>query len=113
MSGTAADTGARIGRGVYLAACVLIFTFLVAPILVIVPLSFNAEPYFTFTDGMLRLDPAAYSLRWYREIIENEAWTRALGNSLLIGVAPRCWRRGWARWPRWGWPAARCRRGAP
>ena len=87
MSGTAADTGARIGRGVYLAACALIFTFLVAPILVIVPLSFNAEPYFTFTDGMLRLDPAAYSLRWYREIIENEAWTRALGNSLLIGVA--------------------------
>ena len=87
MTGTAADTGARIGHGVYLAACALIFTFLVAPILVIVPLSFNAEPYFTFTDGMLRLDPAAYSLRWYREIIENEAWTRALGNSVLIGVA--------------------------
>ena len=77
----------RIGRTVYLAACALIFAFLVAPILVIVPLSFNAEPYFTFTEGMLRFDPEAYSLRWYREIVENDAWTRALGNSLLIGLA--------------------------
>ena len=84
-----ADTAPRlgIGRTVYLAACALIFAFLVAPILVIVPLSFNAEPYFTFTEGMLRFDPEAYSLRWYREIVENDAWTRALGNSLLIGVA--------------------------
>ena len=30
-------------------------------LLVLVPLSFNAEPYFTFTEGMLRLDPEAYS----------------------------------------------------
>ena len=80
-------TGPRVGRAVYLAACALIFAFLVAPILVIVPLSFNAEPYFTFTEGMLRFDPEAYSLRWYREIVENDAWTRALGNSLLIGLA--------------------------
>ena len=79
--------GPRIGRTVYLAACALIFAFLVAPLLVIVPLSFNAEPYFTFTEGMLRFDPEAYSLRWYREIVENDAWTRALGNSLLIGLA--------------------------
>ena len=84
---TVTATGPRIGRTVYLAACALIFVFLVAPILVIVPLSFNAEPYFTFTDGMLRFDPDAYSLRWYREIVENDAWTRALGNSLLIGLA--------------------------
>ena len=85
MAATASGRGA--GRIVYLAACALIFAFLVAPILVIVPLSFNAEPYFTFTEGMLGFDPGAYSLRWYREIVENEAWTRALGNSLLIGVA--------------------------
>ena len=87
MSMAVAASGPRIGRTVYLAACALIFAFLVAPILVIVPLSFNAEPYFTFTEGMLRFDPDAYSLRWYREIVENDAWARALGNSLLIGVA--------------------------
>ena len=77
----------RLGRFAYLAFCAAVFVFLVAPILVIVPLSFNAEPYFTFSEGMLRLDPDAYSLRWYREIIENEAWTRSLANSLVIGVA--------------------------
>ena len=33
--------------------------------LVIIPLSFNAQPYFTFTQKMLALDPEGYSLRWY------------------------------------------------
>ena len=77
----------NVGRLAYLVCCALIFAFLIAPILVIVPLSFNAEPYFTFTEGMLRLDAEAYSLRWYRQIIEDEVWTRALGNSLIIGIA--------------------------
>ncbi|MDE2796771.1 MAG: ABC transporter permease [Gemmatimonadota bacterium] len=79
--------GDTLGRFAYLAFCVLVFVFLVAPIVVIVPLSFNAEPYFTFTEGMLRLDAEAYSLRWYREILENEVWTRSLVNSLVIGVS--------------------------
>ena len=79
--------GETLGRFAYVAFCTLVFVFLVAPIVVIVPLSFNAEPYFTFTEGMLRLDPEAYSLRWYREILENEVWTRSLVNSLVIGVS--------------------------
>ncbi len=80
-------TRERVGRGIYVGFCAAVFLFLVAPILVIVPLSFNAEPYFTFTEGMLRLDAEAFSLRWYRQILENEVWTRALVNSLIIGVA--------------------------
>ena len=79
--------GDTLGRFAYVAFCTLVFVFLVAPIIVIVPLSFNAEPYFTFTEGMLRFDPEAYSLRWYREILENEVWTRSLVNSLVIGVS--------------------------
>ncbi len=77
----------RAGRYGYLAFCAAAFAFLVAPILVIVPLSFNAEPYFTFTEGMLRLDPEAYSLRWYQNVVEDQAWRRALVNSLAIGAA--------------------------
>ena len=42
----------------------LALIFLIAPLLVIVPLSFNAEPFFTFTDKMLAFDPTGYSLRW-------------------------------------------------
>ena len=76
-----------MARYLYLGFCAAVFAFLVAPILVIVPLSFNAEPYFTFTEGMLRLDPEAWSLRWYRQIVEEDVWRRALANSLIIGVA--------------------------
>lgn len=79
--------GDTLGRFAYVAFCALVFVFLVAPIIVIVPLSFNAEPYFTFTEGMLRFDPEAYSLRWYREILDNEVWTRSLVNSVVIGVS--------------------------
>ena len=61
--------------------------FLIASILVVVPLSFNAEPYFTFTEGMLRLDPDAWSLRWYRGVAGDEEWHRALVNSITIGAA--------------------------
>ncbi len=75
------------GRVLYLGFCSLVFVFLIAPVLVIVPLSFNAEPYLTFTEGMLRLDPEAWSLRWYRELVTGGRWSAALVNSVVIGVA--------------------------
>ena len=77
----------RLRRGLHLVFCGAVFLFLIAPMLVVVPLSFNAEPYFTFTEGMLSLDPDAYSLRWYRSVIENADWRHALGNSIMIGIA--------------------------
>ena len=81
--------GARevVGRIVYVAFCTAVFVFLIAPIVVVVPLSFNAEPYFTFTEGMLRLDPDAYSLRWYQTVMGGPEWRQALLNSLVIGLA--------------------------
>ncbi len=51
--------------------CALVFLFLIAPILIIIPLSFNADPYFTFTKGMLAFKPSAYSFRWYLDIFQN------------------------------------------
>ena len=87
LTSAAGSRQVPLGRYAYLAFCALVFLFLVAPILVIVPLSFNAEPYFTFTEGMLRFDAEAYSLRWYREIVENEEWRRSLVNSLTIGIS--------------------------
>jgi len=59
--------------------------FLIMPIIVIIPLSFNVEPYFTFTKGMVTLDPAAYSLRWYDAILTNPNWILAIKNSFIIG----------------------------
>ncbi len=60
--------------------------FLIMPILVIVPLSFNAEPFFTFTKGMLSFQPDAYSIKWYEEIINDEKWILAIQNSFIIGI---------------------------
>ena len=79
---------ARVGPGTWglRIFCGLAFLFLMAPILVIIPLSFNAEPYFTFTRGMLSLDPDAYSLRWYEQVLLGERWQNAALNTLIIGV---------------------------
>ncbi|AOE86066.1 MULTISPECIES: ABC transporter permease [unclassified Pseudomonas] len=64
----------------------LVLLFLVLPILVVTPLSFNVEPYFSFTSGMLSLDPDAFSLRWYHQLLEDPLWLLSFKNSLLIAV---------------------------
>ena len=95
----------RLWHYTYLVLCTAIFVFLIAPILVVIPLSFNVEPYFTFTEAMLRFDPAGYSMRWYDALLtlgmlapdaardggwwadvwENATWVRAAKNSIIIG----------------------------
>lgn len=95
----------RVWHYTYKAICALIFLFLMAPILVVIPLSFNAEPYFTFTPKMLHFDPTGYSMRWYdllltfgmeapdaprggawwADVWENATWIRAAKNSIIIG----------------------------
>lgn len=89
----------------YLTICALIFLFLIAPILIVIPLSFNAEPYFTFTEKMLAFDPTGYSTRWYDLLLtfgmnapdaardgswwsdawNNANWIKATKNSVIIG----------------------------
>jgi putative spermidine/putrescine transport system permease protein len=68
------------------AYAIAVLFFLIAPLVVIIPLSFNAEPYFSFTSKMLTLDPSGFSLRWYRDILENPQWLQAISNSLIIAV---------------------------
>ena len=67
--------------------CACIFIFLITPILVIIPLSFNVEPYFTFTEGMLAFDPDSYSLRWYRDFVNNTQWRHSVENSFIIAIS--------------------------
>ncbi|WP_170557623.1 ABC transporter permease [Ruegeria atlantica] len=64
--------------------CGAIFVFLITPILVVLPLSFNAQDFFTFTPEMLRLDPEGYSLKHYRDFFTNNEWQRSFKNSLII-----------------------------
>jgi putative spermidine/putrescine transport system permease protein len=79
-----ASTGQRIWHWSRLAICVAILFFLIMPILVIIPLSFNAENFFTFTRGMLAFDPDAYSFKHYRDFFTNPDWQQALRNSVMI-----------------------------
>ena len=64
--------------------CGIIFTFLITPILVVMPLSFNAQDFFTFTPEMLQFDPEGYSLKHYKDFFTNNEWQRSFKNSLLI-----------------------------
>ena len=64
--------------------CGLIFTFLIIPILIIMPLSFNTVPFFTFTREMLSLDPDGFSLRWYNDFFSSLNWQGAVKNSVII-----------------------------
>ena len=64
--------------------CGLIFFFLIFPLIVVVPLSFNALPFFTFTKEMLAFDPAGYSLKWYADFFTNLNWQGAIQNSIII-----------------------------
>ena len=80
------ETRYRLWHYSYLIICASIFFFLVAPLFVIIPLSFNAEQYIHFSDKMLALDPDAFSLRWYEDMIygTKNPWGLSVRNSLFI-----------------------------
>ena len=81
-----ATLGERIWHYAFYVICGLIFFFLIFPILVIIPLSFNTVPFFTFTEKMLSLDPEGYSLRWYKDFFTSLNWQGAVRNSFIIAV---------------------------
>ena len=69
---------------VFRIACGIIFIFLIMPILVVMPLSFNSQDFFTFTPEMLKFEPEGYSLKHYTDFFTNNEWQRSFKNSLLI-----------------------------
>lgn len=60
--------------------CGLILLFLILPVLVIVPLSFNSGTFLVYP-------LQGFSLRWYEEFFTSAEWLRALKNSLIIAPA--------------------------
>ena len=63
--------------------CGMIFFFLMAPIIVIIPLGFNSIPFFTYP-------MEGFSLRWYGEIFGDSPisilWQRSIVNSVIVAV---------------------------
>ncbi|MCC7045950.1 MAG: ABC transporter permease [Alphaproteobacteria bacterium] len=64
----------------FVVLCAAILFFLLAPMVVIVPLSFNPEPFFTYP---LR----GFSLRWYEQFLGSLEWRLAIKNSVIIASA--------------------------
>jgi putative spermidine/putrescine transport system permease protein len=67
----------KIMRRVYLA---IIALFLIAPVLVIVAVSFNAKKFLSFP-------PKGFSLRWYAEIFTDDAWFSSLISGLVVAAS--------------------------
>lgn len=70
----------HVWPGLFRIACVLILIYLLLPMLAIVPLSFNAEPFFSYPIK-------EFSLRWYSDFFHSSEWLLALKNSLLVAGA--------------------------
>ena len=75
----------------YLLVCSLVFFFLIAPLVAIIPISFSQSPFMVFTEGMMSWppDPEAWSFRWYRYMVgicTDENLTTPCSNKWMIGT---------------------------
>ena len=57
----------------------LVCVFLIAPIVIVFPMSLSASPFLEFP-------PQEYSLRWYESFFSNNRWLRGLWNSLIAAA---------------------------
>ncbi|RVD37020.1 ABC transporter permease [Mesorhizobium sp. M4B.F.Ca.ET.019.03.1.1] len=70
-------TGERIRITLLGIWCGLVILFLLVPILIPVPLSFNSGAFFIFPlEGI--------STRWYEVVLGTQRWQSAIGNSLIV-----------------------------
>ena len=75
----------------YLFFCFVVFFFLIAPLVAIIPISFSKSPFMLFTEGMLAWppEPEAWSLRWYRYMVgicTDKTLTTPCSNRWMIGT---------------------------
>ena len=76
---------------VYLVFCGIVFFFLIAPLVAIIPISFSRSPFMLFTEGMLAWppDPEAWSFRWYRYMVgicTDKNLTTPCSNRWMVGT---------------------------
>ena len=67
----------RAWRLFFFVFCGLVLLFLISPILIVIPISFNDSSFLSFPRGH-------WSLRWYEEFFLSERWTTAVKNSIII-----------------------------
>lgn len=70
----------RFGRLLLLVFAWAVLFFLMVPVIAIIPLSFNSEPFLSYP-------LAGFSLRWYEAVFRSPQWMGALKSSMIVGVA--------------------------
>ena len=93
-----ATTGQKVGYYSFLFYCGLVFFFLIAPIFIVLPLSFSASPFFEFTREFMHFESEAWSFRWYKQMLGicsqddvittvcTNKWMLGTRNSFIIGI---------------------------
>ncbi len=69
----------RLGYWFFLGFCGLVLIFLVAPLVAIVPLSFNQSSYLTYPMSGL-------SMRWYEAFFASSTWQLSVRNTFIVGT---------------------------
>ena len=72
-----ASTAERTWRLCFYLFCGLVLLFLISPILIVIPISFNNSSFLSVPRG-------DWSLRWYEEFFMSERWNAAVKNSIII-----------------------------
>jgi putative spermidine/putrescine transport system permease protein len=68
-----------MGRALFLVVVALLFAFLLAPVILVIPMSFSA-------DRVLAWPPTGFSLRWYAAMFTEPGLMQAARNSLVLGL---------------------------
>lgn len=69
----------RLGKAVFVAVNIVIFVFLLAPIVVVIGAAFNGT-------GSLAFPPQSISIMWFQKVMHNPAYMGALWMSIELGV---------------------------
>ena len=69
----------KVQRSVFVISSIFIAIFLIAPILVILPMSISESPFIKFP-------PDALTFEWFKNLYYDPKWTRALTTSLKIAA---------------------------
>jgi ABC-type spermidine/putrescine transport system permease subunit II len=67
----------RLERVALAAVAGATLTFLLLPVVIVIPMSFSSA-------ASLRFPPSGLSLRWYREFLSDATWRQAAANSLMV-----------------------------
>ena len=69
----------HFSRILFYIICGLILAFLIAPLFIVIPISFSSDRY-------LHFPPTSFSLQWYHNFFGTDEWVRGTLNSIKIAV---------------------------